>query len=362
MTRPIVTVADRKYLPAITYLLLSLIDSYCGEDKLKFYVVYAQGDINEEEQIAFKEPFHNKHVEIFFVTSADLDSADTTQVFSRYETKIDQYLLELNMGQKMVPNWRAFRKMWIADAVPEDEILFLDADTFAYGNIHYLLDFPVNRKFAAALDNWPNSWTVHSHPFETHMSHYPHFHTDHMPGLYRSDFNSGVFITSLNYWREQKFIEKTKEFMDKFIILYTDQDILNHFFDNDFTVLPKQFNCHFKTLLDCPGGRINWGAEPWKPVIVHFCGPFKPMFNEYSLYDTGDAVVKQLPLHYAQQPVLKVYNGLKRRFIIRDLYLEILRREPDDHGLQGYANGDLTIEAIRNEMANSKEAKSLPAL
>jgi len=365
---PIVTVSDSKFLEPTQYLLTSIIDTYQGSDRLKFYIMHVDSEIQDNEKDKFKSKFEYDNVDIIFVTSPKLDDLVKTGEFDKYTSKRLKYLHEINMAPHSLPNSKSMYRMWMGDAIPEDIIIYLDADTFFYSSIEHLFEIPPPKSnFAAVLDSWPWSWTMHKTPFDERTSpEVKLFHRKYIPNLaqekYTANFNGGVFITSLDHWRNIKLDDMSRDFMNNYIMLYNDQDILNYVF-SDFNALPIPFNCHFKFILDA-SHRINYNTKcPNLPVVIHFCGDFKPLFknqNRYILHD--GSITNKIPQNYKNNPVLKRYLQTQRKEEIIKLYIEILGREKcaiDKRGLLTYTYSDLSLDQIKSIFYNSEEYKRL---
>jgi lipopolysaccharide biosynthesis glycosyltransferase len=366
---PIVTLSDSKYLEPTKYLLTSIIDTYMGIDRLKFYIMHVDSDLSEIEKTNFKNYFKLENVDIIFATSIKLEELISSGEFDEYTNKRVKYLDNIGMGQHTLPNTKSIFKMWIGDAIPEDEIIFLDSDTFLFSSIEHFFDIPSPKtKFAASLELWPMSWTMHKVPFDDLTpADVNLFHRKYLPNLaqekYTANFNTGSFITSLDYWRSNNFADMTRKFMKEHIILYTDQDILNYIFNNNYTPLPLAFNSHFKFILDT-SHRINYkGSCPSLPVLIHFCGDFKPLFKNCRRFILHDGTISDsIPDGYKSNPVLKRYLQIQRKDDIANLYVNILKRTADTidkTGLNHYAYSEFSLDEIRNIFLNSKEYKNL---
>jgi hypothetical protein len=84
-------------------------------------------------------------------------------------------------------------------------------------------------------------------------------------------FNSGVFSTQLDYWRENRVEFKLLDFLDRFQnSVYKDQDALNSVFcEKNLNPLPKELNFIVRDYSYLDSLRVD-------PVIVHFAGHLKP--------------------------------------------------------------------------------------
>jgi lipopolysaccharide biosynthesis glycosyltransferase len=366
---PIVTVSDSKFLEPTQYLLTSIVDTYAGTDRLKFYIMHVDTEITNEEKIQFKNKFEYDPVDIIFVTSPKLDQLVSSGEFEEYTAKRLKYLIDINMPAHSLPNSKSMYRMWMGDCIPEDDVIYLDADTFFYSSIEHFFDIPSPKtKFAAALDSWPWSWTMHKVPFDDRTpADVKLFHRKFLPNLakekYTANFNGGVFITSLDHWRSIRLDDMSRDFMKNYIMLYNDQDILNYIFDNNFTALPLPFNCHFKFILDA-SHRINYKDKcPSLPVAIHFCGDFKPLFKNCKSYILHDgSTVDCIPDNYKSNPVLKRYLQIQRKEDVAKLYIEVLKREKhtiDKEGLNAYTYSDLSLDQIKDVFYKSEEYKRL---
>lgn len=342
--KPIVTHSDSRYLFGTKLLLQSILNNYVG-DRLKFYVTYISTDISKNEIENFLQYFANEQVDIQFVTSPDLENFIATGGFDNYNKTFADYFSRSSIDPSLTPNSKCLCKMWIHDAVPEDEVIFIDSDTFFFGNIKHLFKHNRKRPILAAHDPWPVGYTMHSVPFESNNVGNTHFfHTDNIDLEYAPYFNTGVFVTSLEYWRQQEFHNKVKEYMKQYVILYGDQDILNGLLQDNFDVLPLHFNAQWKSLENNYGVIPYEIGRPYTPVIVHFNGKFKPMVGTW-LYLVGD------------HPVLLSYYRLIRQTTIKEMYLSIFGREPDVEGWNNYIDSKLLLHQIQEILSNSEEAK-----
>jgi lipopolysaccharide biosynthesis glycosyltransferase len=366
---PIVTVSDSKFLEPTEYLLTSIVDNYNGNEKLKFYILHVDTEITEKEKQNFKNKFKYENVDITFVTSSKLNNLVKSGEFEKYSEKRKEYLRSINMAEHSLPHAKSMYRLWMGDAVPEDHVIYLDSDTFFYCSIEHFFQIKEPKtKMAAVLDPWPWSWTMHKVPFDDSTPpEVKLFHRKYIPKLaqetYTATFNGGVFITSLDYWREIKIDDMSREFMNEYIMLYNDQDILNYIFGEDFVSLPLAFNCHFKFILDA-SHRINYNSAcPNLPVVVHFCGDFKPLFKNTKKYILHNGeVTGNIPHEYLINPVLKRYLQIRKREEIKKLYKEILNREEhliDGEGLKRYTYSEITLEEIKNLFYASDEYKKL---
>lgn len=362
-TLPIVTIANRQYLAGAQFLLQSIIDSYPGPERLRFYVFHVKNHLPREAIQEFKDYFQDSNVDVEFVTSPDIESGPTRDAFDRYDAKCDDIVA------KHPGVWAPFRsltflKAWLADALPgESEVVFIDADAFVFGDIRRLFEFKRTRAIAAAYDNWPSGWTMWFN--DDLADEIPFLHLHEEMGHYQGYFNTGVFIADLDRWRSMDLQSQVRVLMDRYFVTYAEQDALNHLLLTDKDTLPPHFNAFFGSLVAFPFearlGMIKYDTEPGRPVIVHFNGCFKPIhkrFNDYVLPDNvygPGCVANELPPEIANDPIFRRYNNIKRKVMIRELYRELLDREPDSGSWQSLIESPIAIEDIKKQIIRSDE-------
>lgn len=362
-TLPIVTVANRQYLAGAQFLLQSVLESYRGPDRIKFYVFHVKNHLTKNVIDAFLAYFQDMPVDVKFVTSPDIETGDTAETFRRYDAKCDD-LIARYPGIWAPFKSLTFLKAWLADALPDEkEVAFIDADAFVFGDIQRLFEFERTRAIAAAYDNWPAGWTMWYN--DELAGEIPFLHLNEKMGHYQGYFNTGVFIADLDRWREIGLQEKVKDLMDRYFITYAEQDALNHLLLTDKDTLPPHFNTFFSALAAFPFGArlgmIKYDTEPGRPVIVHFNGCFKPIhkkFNDYTLpdnvYGSGQKV-NELPPEIAQDPIFQRYNYIKRRVMIKELFQQHLSRSPDASTWHDLSISPQTMKEIEKGILASQE-------
>ena len=93
-------------------------------------------------------------------------------------------------------------------------------------------------------------------------------------------------------WREERVIDKllfnTKVFTLSEMIMYQDQDVLNHAFKDECIKLNPKFNVQFSTLTNNTNktsyNHIDMHFASLNPVIIHYTGVGKP-WNERGVYN-----------------------------------------------------------------------------
>ncbi len=97
-------------------------------------------------------------------------------------------------------------------------------------------------------------------------------------------FNAGMLLINLNYWRENKVMERCFECIkEKYEnLLFHDQDTLNVVLQNKVKYLPIKYNFQTAFLYSCAQLPSREKVEVMEtvpnPVILHYTGPSKPWF------------------------------------------------------------------------------------
>lgn len=127
--------------------------------------------------------------------------------------------------------------------------IYIDPDAIILRDIKPLLDYPLHGKIVALQ--------------ETDYMNLKTFNTVDVPY-----FNNGVFITDLNYWRENNIEEKMVSWLKANEIPdCVEQDLMNIFLFPVWSPMPHSFN-----FFDQNGDKVIGDG----PLIVHFIGEGKP--------------------------------------------------------------------------------------
>lgn len=165
-------------------------------------------------------------------------------------------------------DWTAYGRLLIADIVPMDVALYLDADLVINLDILSLKEFRLDDQLVGAVFGSLIVHTLDKLFFINQLG-------------WRDDkryFNSGVVIMNLQKWRSDNVEKQWKDLANKFKddLVSHDQTVLNALCGGNFAQLPKEFN-------------MPWGANKPKPEladksILHFVGSPKPwdLFGKYA--------------------------------------------------------------------------------
>ena len=163
--------------------------------------------------------------------------------FSFYNVKADRFHNSLNMDGILHFSNAALYRIFMAELLPEsvNQILYLDGDTLIDLDIKELFKMYSHSIFSARIENFDTGY-----------------------------FNSGVFITSLQYWRENNITNKLISYLiDNPHSIYKDQDSLNSFFREQNEPLATKYN--FPAIKS-----RNLNQKPKESRIYHFTGTIKP--------------------------------------------------------------------------------------
>jgi UDP-glucose:(galactosyl)LPS alpha-1,2-glucosyltransferase len=224
---PIVTITDKRYVVGTKALLYSILNNESMKNvKFDFYIVFDSQELSKEDlKLEFKE-LNNNFVNIYFVNSTIYENNQKVLSY------IPKSVLE-NKDYWRYGNPKYWLKLFLHDALPKkvDKVLFLDSDIMVMNNFIDLLLYELKNKFAACAD-------VDYINLECEKSN---------PNPY---FNSGVFITSMNYWREIKIHDVVlNDLKNEVIYKLPDQDFLNKIFSKEYSVLNHFFNFHIVNTL-----------------------------------------------------------------------------------------------------------------
>ena len=192
---------------------------------------------------------------------------------------VDMRIFEgMKVNQLSLSSYCRFLIPWI---VPElEKAIYLDSDIMVLGDISDLYRQNLHGKLLAACPDMgrePREKLTGVNP------NYVSFGEEH---IY---FNAGVLVIDCKKWREQNVLKELLKIEEKYRndMIFMDQDVLNKYFDCNYTTLSIEYNFmpHMKEL--CKSGKIE-NITP-KMVdeaenhcrIIHFAGPVKPWESKW---------------------------------------------------------------------------------
>lgn len=262
MRRPLVTTLDDKYAVPFLVMFESMV-RYGHIRNREIFVVHDSDSLSEHTRSKLNDFVASRNFKISFHTSNKYESFknEFDSIYNRDSNDINK-------------RWSGAVLLhgFIADAVPKqiDEIVFIETDLFFLRDANAFFDMPLNLPMAAQFDYGSGT--------QNHFSVSPYF-------------NAGVFITSLEYWRnngaEQMFIENMRSNKYSQFNIWP-QDFLNDFFEYKWQPVGSQINvareCMAVEQKIALGGMVQQPQNFMfhnEPILVHFLGHPKPFHDEY---------------------------------------------------------------------------------
>ena len=139
-----------------------------------------------------------------------------------------------------------FTRLWLADVLEEDKVLWLDVDTIVTHSLSDLWNIDLaNYYIAGVLDGSYNNY----------------------PEINFKYINAGILLFNLKAWRENHLSEKATELLNTQTWRYGDQDIINYLCKDKILYINSRYNY----------GRYVYTNDVQKPVcIYHYPGKPKP--------------------------------------------------------------------------------------
>lgn len=158
-------------------------------------------------------------------------------------------------------DWTTYGRLLVPDAIPGDQVLYLDSDLVVELDVLEIQNFKFNKnQFLAAVGGGCFQYTL-GHKFYLNQ-------LGISPDL--EYFNAGVLLINLKVWRDANIKNKIFSIADQYgkELPSHDQSILNIICAGDFARLPSSFNCCW--IADQPKPEIS------ERMILHFIGAPKP--------------------------------------------------------------------------------------
>ena len=250
----IVTSFDENYMEYAKVMVKTLSENYNGLDRLSLYCLVPDYLIDKEKE---------------FVSSLDVTNLNISFKCSEKLKDLDVY----NSGWFTKNAWH---RLFLASVLPEEQrIVYIDPDCMVLRDISPLLNYPMYSSFVACPQD----------DFSKHCE--VSFGSPDIPYI-----NDGVFITDLNFWRENDMESKMLSYLSKNgQTEFVDQDIISISMLPFISPLPVTFNFIV--------ARLELYNNTPSPMIVHFNGPEKPWkFNIENIYhDAWKEKFKSLTYH-----------------------------------------------------------------
>ncbi|MDR1484546.1 MAG: glycosyltransferase family 8 protein [Planctomycetaceae bacterium] len=235
-----------------------------------------------------------------------------------------------------------YLRFLVAEMIPADKVLYLDCDMVVLDDLKPLFQTNLDNRILAAVPDLFVGPSSVKHSFSLRY------------------FNSGMLLINAKKWREEKWLDKTIQFIgDKFITMcvgkkhYGDQDIMNMMSIGNVTYVHPRYNVVNPVYLRRHFFRGKIFRETIeKPAIVHFAGGAKP-WNNWEIHPLSERYLfyrSQTPWEKIepQKPSLKVITRYLSMWFKYNIPLvayplsEIIRR------IGGKGTRIITSEQIEN--------------
>jgi lipopolysaccharide biosynthesis glycosyltransferase len=214
------------------------------------------------------------------VINSDIPVADQMLVYNFFKEKYNTLTTFIGIGNIDFSIFRTtdlhkkytYYRLFLADLVPAtmDQVLFVDSDIIVTGSLNELAEKQLSDdEFICAV----SEVAVQDNVIRLNKLGFP----------LQSYFNAGVFLANIKLWRRDnltlKFINIAKKHGHQ--MEWVDQDILNIYFANNWTMLDKKFNAiHLIRKEDVTPLIIHYNtySKPWYYVDTH---PYNKLYWKY---------------------------------------------------------------------------------
>ena len=257
---------NNDYTQHLCVLLASILKNSTPLDDFHFYILN-DGSLSE----------YNKSYIQSLKKSVDFVKVNFSVDFVKVN---DKRVLELNLSSnpEMQHTSKEVYFRYILPNVNEniDRLIYLDVDCIVEDSLNKFYNSDFKGKYVGVVDDGNyNSYKYYKKSFDV-----------------EHPFNAGVLLVNAKKWREERVIDKllfnTKVFTLSEMIMYQDQDVLNHAFKDECIKLNPKFNVQFSTLTNNTNktsyNHIDMHFASLNPVIIHYTGVGKP-WNERGVYN-----------------------------------------------------------------------------
>jgi len=190
---------DKKFIIPLITIINSIIKNSSCPDKLRFNIV-CDDDIFFYEKLNILKENNNYNFTINCITLNKLNQNEIQY--------INKYSYSNDLHTRSIYN---FSRFWFGELFPDlDYIIYLDIDMIIEGDIFELSNFKFNDDyfFASVIGTITNKYKIKD------MLIQRKFRIDN--GIKNNDlaFNAGLFVTSLQYWKKHKILNKLKNIIE----------------------------------------------------------------------------------------------------------------------------------------------------
>ena len=238
---PVFLSSDNNYAPFVATTMASVLDN--TKSFVKFFVL--DNGIEKENQDKIKA-LNFKNFEVDFI------KINSEECFKNFPTSFHC-------------NISTYNRLMIPTLKPDlEKILYLDVDIVVLGDVQKLYNIDLEG-FALGAAWAPSRYL---------------YNTDTKDSLELSDdykyFNAGILLMDIQKWLKDDTVRALFEIQEKYEgkILHVDETLLNKYFDNNYKIFDIAWNYTDYDVVNSPD---------IKPLIRHFCTPFKPWNSNYQM-------------------------------------------------------------------------------
>lgn len=259
---------------------------------------------------------NNQEIEriVFYIITNALSNENRNHI----ENIIKQYhrelhyidLDELTSSLKISTNFNrsAYGRIFLADVVQDDYILYVDSDTIINSSLKNLFDIDMSNKLVAGVQDTVNSYYVINIGLNNN---------------HRYINDGGIIVLNLDLWRKMGIVKKCIDFIYKFNgnPPHNDQGTINHvcagyieILPASYNVMPPMFNFTSKQILSLFKMKQYYTQSELDkaistPIVIHYTDEFfnrpwfsnctHPLKNLYLSYK-AKSPWKDVPLKYKE--------------------------------------------------------------
>lgn len=207
----IIMASDDEYARIMAASINSICKCNIRAELLKVYIIDAGiSDINKKYIKNIKKIYNN--LEICFID------------FERYKDIVEKLVKKTNPPLPLI----TFARLFIANMIPDDKVLYVDCDTICVGDLEEFWNINLNGKMIAGVQDTVND------------------EIKKQIGLKPDDpyINAGVILIDLKKWRDNDCVNKAIDYINRNngYVMHNDQGVLNALFKDDIKIVNLKYN------------------------------------------------------------------------------------------------------------------------
>lgn len=254
-----------------------------------------------------------EHIVFYIITNAlsNENRNHIENIIKQYHRELHYIDLdELTSSLKISTNFNrsAYGRIFLADVVQDDYILYVDSDTIINSSLKNLFDIDMSNKLVAGVQDTVNSYYVINIGLNNN---------------HRYINDGGIIVLNLDLWRKMGIVKKCIDFIYKFNgnPPHNDQGTINHvcagyieILPASYNVMPPMFNFTSKQILSLFKMKQYYTQSELDkaistPIVIHYTDEFfnrpwfsnctHPLKNLYLSYK-AKSPWKDVPLKYKE--------------------------------------------------------------